>query len=253
VHISGQYAAAKNSLAIVLPLCKHPTNTNGVIVYDLSVDPEPLFSLSIEDIQQRIFTATNDLPEGVVRIPLKTVHINKCPVLAPLSVIRQEDAQRLTINLAECLINSDKIKAASGLTKKISSVFSGRAYLEQNSDPDLSIYSGGFFSDPDKQKMEKIRAMSPEQLAKADFTFSDARLSEMLFRYRARNYPSTLNVKEQLRWDEFCKNRLTGQQAGAGILLEAYQSRLKELRNVSNTNLNIVDALDAYAIELWKS
>ncbi len=253
VHISGQYAAAKNSLAIVLPLCKHPTNTNGVIVYDLSVDPEPLFSLSIEDIQQRIFTATNDLPEGVVRIPLKTVHINKCPVLAPLSVIRQEDAQRLTIDLAECLINSDKIKATSGLTKKISSVFSGRAYSEQNSDPDLSIYSGGFFSDPDKQKMEKIRTMSPEQLAKAGFTFSDTRLSEMLFRYRARNYPSTLNVNEQLRWDKCCKNRLTGQQEGAGITLEVYQSRLKELRNVSNTNLNIVDALDAYAVELWKS
>ena len=253
VHISGQYAASKNSLAIVLPICKHPTNTNGVIVYDLSVDPEPLLSLSIEDIQRRIFSATIDLPDGVDRIPLKTVHINKCPVLAPLSVIRSEDEQRLSINLAECLINSDKIKAASDLTKKVSAVFSGHAYSEHNSDPDLSIYSGGFFPEPDQKIMASIRSMTSEQLEKADFNFSDNRLSEMLFRYRARNYPSSLNAKEQLRWDEFCKNRLTGYQAGAGITLEAYRTRLQELRALNITNIKILDALDAYAIELYKA
>ncbi len=84
VHISGKYTTVKNCLAIVLPICKHPTNNNGIIVYDLSIDPEPLLTLSIEDIQQRLFIATDDLPEGVTRIPLKTVHINKCPVLAPV-------------------------------------------------------------------------------------------------------------------------------------------------------------------------
>ena len=94
-HISGKYPAAKHCLAIVLPICKHPTNTNGVIVYDLSVDPELMLTLSAEDIQQRIFTATADLPDGIERIPLKTVHINKCPVLAPVSVIRPKDEQRL--------------------------------------------------------------------------------------------------------------------------------------------------------------
>ena len=50
VHISGKYSAVTNSRAIVLPLCKHPTNTNGIIVYDVSIDPEPLLTLSIEDI-----------------------------------------------------------------------------------------------------------------------------------------------------------------------------------------------------------
>ena len=80
VHISGKYAATQNALAIVLPLCKHPTNNNGVIVYDLSVDPEPLLTLTSDQIRERIFTATADLPEGIHRIPLKTVHINKCPV-----------------------------------------------------------------------------------------------------------------------------------------------------------------------------
>ena len=252
VHISGKYTAAKNCFAIVLPVCKHPTNTNGVIVYDLSIDPEPLLSLSIEDIQQRLFTATENLPEGVTRIPLKTVHINKCPVLSPVSVIKPDDAERLAIDLALCQVNIGKIQAAVGLNKKLAAVFSGHTYSEQNSDPDLSIYSGGFFSDADKRKMEKIRAVPPEQLAKLEFSFTDSRLPEMLFRYRARNYPETLNADEQLKWDEFCKNRLTGRQAGAGITLEAYFVRLQELRSDKSANAELIKALDAYAANFSK-
>jgi len=250
VHISGKYAAIKNGLAIVLPVCKHPTNTNGIIVYDLSVDPEPMLSLSIEDIQQRLFTATDNLPEGVTRIPLKTVHINKCPVLAPVSVIKPDDAQRLAIDLALCEANITKIKAAAGLTEKLAAVFSGHNYSEQDYDPDLAIYSGGFFSDADKQKMAKIRVTSPEQLAKAKFNFTDPRLPEMLFRYRARNYPETLSADELMRWNEFCRDRLTGRSAGSGITLDGYFARLQELRSSKNCNLEIINALDAYALEL---
>ena len=247
VHISGKYPAAKNCLAIVLPVCKHPTNSNGIIVYDLSVDPELLLSLSVADIQQRLFTATSDLPEGISRIPLKTVHINKCPVLAPISVIKTDDAQRLGLDLALCQDNINRIKVAVGLVEKLAAVFSGQRFSEQDTDPDLAIYSGGFFSDADKQKMAKIRASSPEQLASSAVSFTDPRLAEMLFRYRARNYPETLNADERLRWKEFCKNRLTGQLAGASITLDTYFARLQELKNNENSNADIINALDAYA------
>jgi len=250
VHISGKYAAAKNCLAIVLPVCKHPTNSNGIIVYDLSVDPELLLSLSVADIQQRLFTATSDLPEGISRIPLKTVHINKCPVLAPISVIKTDDAQRLGLDLALCQDNINRIKVAVGLVEKLAAVFSGQRFSEQDTDPDLAIYSGGFFSDADKQKMAKIRASSPDQLASSAVSFTDPRLAEMLFRYRARNYPETLNADERLRWKEFCKNRLTGQLAGASITLDAYFARLQELKNNENSNADIINALDAYALGL---
>jgi exodeoxyribonuclease-1 len=250
VHISGKYSPVKNCLAIVFPVCKHPTNTNGIIVYDLSIDPEPMLSLSIEDIQQRLFTATDDLPEGVTRIPLKTVHINKCPVLAPVSVIKPDDAQRLAIDLALCQVNIDKIKAAKGLAEKLAAVFSDHTHSEQEFDPDMAIYSGGFFSEADKQKMAKIRSMSPEQLARPAFSFIDPRLPEMLFRYRARNYPETLSADEQLRWNEFCLNRLEGRQAGAGITLDGYFARLRELRNIESDNMDIIKALDAYAVKL---
>lgn len=249
VHISGKYPAVKNCLAVVLPVCKHPTNPNGIVVYDLSVDPEPMLSLSVEEIQRRIFTATAELPEGVARVPLKTVHINKCPVLAPVSVIRPVDVQRLEIDLALCDVNINKIRGAVGLAEKLAAVFSGHVYVEQDSDPDLEIYSGGFFSGNDKNQMTRIRGMSPELLAKSLFKFTDSRLPEMLFRYRARNYPETLDADELQRWNCFCVERITGQQSGGGILLDDYFCRLAKLGQEASVNADILGALEVYARE----
>ena len=36
------------------------------------------------------------------------------------------------------------------------------------------------------------------------FPFSDPRLQELLFRYRARNFPESLNAEEQAQWREHC-------------------------------------------------
>jgi len=246
LHISGKFAAANNCLAVVLPICQHPTNSNGVIVYDLSIDPDAMLALSSTEIQQRVFTATADLPEGVSRIPLKTVHLNKCPVLAPISVIKPVDAQRLEIDLTACLKNLDKIKAAVGLPEKVAAVFVNQFDSVIN-DPDLSIYSGGFFSGNDKQKMAKIKSLSPEQLAKTTFTFDDQRLPEMLFRYRARNYPNTLNSAENQRWLAFCRDRLLGKTTGAGIVFGNYYQRLDE---IEKTNSSLANELRAYANEI---
>jgi exodeoxyribonuclease-1 len=249
IHVSSKYPAAKNCLAIVLPLCKHPTNANGIIVYDLSVNPEPLLSLSAEQIQQRLFTVINNLPDGMERIPLKTVHINKCPILAPLSVIREGDVQRLKIDLELCQANLNKIKAATGLTETLAAVFAAKPNIEHNQDPDLAIYTGGFFSEADKQKMEQVKAAVPIEINSKKFRFTDPRLSEMLFRYRARNYYETLSAEETLKWKEFCRNRLTGYQPGARITFSIYFSRLQELRRKKEINENTLNALVAYGIE----
>jgi exodeoxyribonuclease I len=251
VHVSGRYSSQNHRLAVVLPICKHPTNTNGILVYDLSIDPEPLISLSIEEIQQRIFTATVDLPEGMQRIPLKTVHLNKCPVLAPISVLKPDDQQRLNIDLASCHANIDKIKAVQDLPGKIAAVFSRNEFAEsgQEIDPDLAIYSGGFFSDADKQKMAKIRNASPDQLASFSPKFTDSRLAEMLFRYLARNYPEMLQSEEDTKWQEFCVGRITGNQPGGGIKLDEYFAQLSRLREETSGNEVLLKQLEDFAME----
>lgn len=254
VHVSGMYGRDKQYLSLVLPVCQHPLNSNGVIVYDLSINPEPMLNLSAEEIQQRIFTAKADLPEGVDRIPLKTIHINKCPIVAPHKVLRESDALRLNIDLEQCQQHNVLIlKSANLLAAKLNSVFSDHQFApeaESHPDPDLMIYSGGFFSAQDKQRMNQMRALKPEQLADFSFQGGDARLPEMLFRYRARNYPETLNNAERLEWQQFCLNRLRGSSNNGYLDFAAYQQKLDELKQQENVDSQILKDLEQYATDL---
>ena len=254
IHVSGMYPATKNCLAIVLPLCVHPTNANEIIVYDLSVDPAPLLTLSAEEIQQRLFVATEDLPENVARIPLKTVHINKCPVLAPMSVLRTEDALRLGIDVELCLKNGEQLanvlkQLPPTFTNKITAVFN-KPYADSNTpiNVDLALYSGGFFSSVDKKAMTQIRNTAPEKLATLSFKYDDARLPEMLFRYRARNFPNTLTSEEWAKWRAFCVSQLQNPDVGANILLRDYLQRVQALQ-ATGADTAITKALLDYAHE----
>ena len=112
LHISRRYPASRGCSALVMPLAEHPTNPNGVIVYDLSVDPGDLLALSAEQIRERVFVSQQDLSEGEARIPLKVIHINRCPVIFPAKVLKDVEGEqkgeygaivaRLGIDIAPC-------------------------------------------------------------------------------------------------------------------------------------------------------
>ena len=51
-------------------------------------------------MRQRLYTRRDELADGELPVPLKLIHINKCPVVAPLSVLRPEDQQRLGLDMA---------------------------------------------------------------------------------------------------------------------------------------------------------
>lgn len=251
VHVSGMYPAEKGNLAVVLPLCKHPTNANGVLVYDLSANPEPLLSLDAAAIRLRLFTSNAELPEDSPRIPLKTVHINKCPVVAPLSVLRARDSDRWKIDLQACKRNAAVIARAAKLDEKLREVFA--QVFEPENDPDLMLYSGGFFGFEDKRVMERIRSASAEELTELQPVFSDARLPEMYFRYQARNYPQTLNEQQLQQWLGFCSKRLTDKYGGAALTLEEYRQKLDVLESQPNTYKVTLQALHDYAEQLQAS
>ena len=143
LHVSQRYPAAQGCLAMVVPLAPHPVNNNGVIVYDLSVDPSDLIELAPEDIHDRVFVARADLPEGVARIPLKMVQINRSPALAPLSTLRDEDAARLKLDRQRCAEHLQLLRNASGIGAKIRAVFSAdRSAPAHTPDVDVAIYDG---------------------------------------------------------------------------------------------------------------
>ena len=75
--------------------------------------------------------------------------------------------------------------------------------------------------------MEQVRRADPSALGQLNLLFDDARLPELLFRYRARNWPATLDQEERQRWDEFRRDRLT--DAEAGITLQSFRQTLARL------------------------
>jgi len=233
LHVSGMFGAQRHNIALIVPLAVHPVNSNEVICYDLDVDPEALFELAPERLGELLFSRSESLPEGVQRPGLKSVHINRCPVLVTAKMADTATAERLGISGQRCrqhlaALREFRQRDQKAFTAKIQAIFTERRF-EPVTDPDRMLYSGGFFPDSDRQVMEQVRASGPEQLASASFPFEDPRLAEMLFRFRARNYPDSLSPEERARWEEFRFQRLTEPAAGASICLEEFQLLIEQL------------------------
>ncbi len=254
VHVSGMLGAQRNNLAVVMPLLEHPVNRNGIVVYDLSIDPAPLLDLPVEEIRRRLYTPADQLSEA--RIPLKTIHINKCPAVAPLSVVRAEDQDRLHLDLGRCEQHRRQIMAEGALSAKLGEVFSGSAPFAVQTDPDQMIYSGGFFSPSDRNEMARIISAKPFELSGMGLTFSDRRLDEMLFRYRGRHYPGTLDAEEQRHWQNYCHERLSGLLYPDNSRLLTFESFWREFElaqqmvESSVERKTILEQLSAYAERL---
>lgn len=206
IHVSGMYPVEQGCMAVVVPLCWHPSNKNSVIVWDLARDPAELFDLSADDIALRIFSRQSDLPEGVQRLPIKEVHLNKSPVLAPANTLTPERAQRWNINGAQLRTHLASLRQGPDITTTVQQVFAQRSFDEVR-DVDASLY-GGFFSQQDKTRMNEVVKRAGWDLVGFDPGFDDPRLSELLFRYRARNDLETLESDERARWESHRRTRL---------------------------------------------
>ena len=203
LHVSSRYSAERGAIAMVMPICQHPVNKNGFIVYDLDVNPEEFFEADVDEMAARLYTPAAELPEGIKRIPLKQIHINKCPIIVPLKTMDEDAAQRLNIDTERCQQHRELIlQNIEEFAARTSAIFQNSDFPEI-SDPDGQLYSGGFFSRDDSQRIDTIRNTRPDKLADLQFNFDDKRLTEMLFRYRARNYRETLSEQELKQWNNY--------------------------------------------------
>jgi exodeoxyribonuclease-1 len=207
VHVSSMYPAAKGCAAIVLPICQHPGNNNGVIAFDLSQATSKLLDANPAELSRLIFSKAAELEaSGDDRVALKTIHVNRCPSVAPLNTLDHAAAARLGIDLNLCNDRFSELKGVSGLVEKIQEAYALNRFAE-NDDPDFQLYSGGFFSDVDRNTMHAVIGASAAQLSGFAGKFQDDRLDEMLFRLKARNYPEQLNAEESARWNEWRRVR----------------------------------------------
>lgn len=253
VHTSGRIPAARGCTSLVLPIVSHPTNDKAVIVFDLMGDAEALIECDPAAIEDRVFTPTCDLPAGIQRLPLKAVKWNAVPMIAPAPVLKGVDLARIGLDPAVCESNAAKLKRhIHTLRRNVSDAFSTE-FGDEDIDPDLALYGGGFFSDADRRLMSAIQRSSPTELSESSWDFQDPRLPLMLLRYRARNWPDSLSQEEWDTWQEDRKRRLTRPPGSPFFGLAAFQAELAEARRNSAKDpesVRLLDELQAWTDEL---
>ncbi len=226
LHVSGMFPAERGCLAVMWPLASHPTNKNELLAWDLAQDPSELARLSADQIRARLFTRAADLPEGVTRLPLKSVHLNKSPmVVGNLNTLTLAMAQRWGIDLPQAALHAAAARALPDLTAVWAQVFQRPA--EGPLDVDQDLY-GGFVGNEDRRRLNRLRALPGEELAHERLGFDDARLAELVWRYRARNFPHTLSPEEQERWEAHRVAMLV-EGEGGGLTFDALFERLDTL------------------------
>ena len=252
LHISSQIPASQGCATWVVPLAKHPTNPNAVIVVDLCHDPEVLISGSAELIRDRLYTKQSELTEGETRPGLKLIHINKSPFVANAKTMTAEIAERLGIDREQCLTNFKRLSENQTLREKVVEVYTDEREFDLP-DPDQALYQAGFPTDDEQRWKELVLDSEPHALGDlADIT-QNPRLKTQLFRYRARNYPHLLTEQEMLRWQAHRRDRLHDPKVPAGLNIEQFMvtlHRLAEQFRDDKTKMRILRDLEHYATNL---
>jgi exodeoxyribonuclease-1 len=198
----------------VWPLATHPTNKNEVIVWDCSHDPSELFGLDADTIRTRMFSRADALPEGTTRLPVKSIHLNKSPMLvANLKTLSPAMAARWGMDLEQGRAHAALAAAGPDMGAIWEQVFQRPGGAEQL-DVDEDLYNG-FVGKEDRRQLDSLRKESPARLAVASPSFTDPRLAELLFRYRARNFPDTLTESEMEHWEQHRAARFYDGAGGA--------------------------------------
>ncbi len=210
LHVSGRFPVQRGCLAIIWPLAQHPTNRNELLCWDLAQHPRVLQNLAPDEIKHLVFTPEAQLPAGQHRLPIKSVHINKSPVVvSQMSVLTDELAQRWgvdkTLALGEHANAAQGLRWSEGFWHQIFEPYQSTDDAPPDVEEDLY---GGFTSANDRRRLNQLRQQDPAHWGTRAQAFEDERLIELAFRYRARHFVQTLTADELQRWQNHCDQSL---------------------------------------------
>ncbi len=240
VHVTGMYPRDRYATAPIVSVCRHPTNGNAIIVADLARDVEMLVQGSEDEIREALFR-----PGGGERPPLKEVRLNRCPFVAGIEVLDDENWSRLGFD-RKLIAERQRRLQKPGIAQKLMRVF-GRGPREPAPDPEAALYDG-FLGDADRSRCETLQRLLAEGRWQ-DLDFSDQRLVTLAGRLKARSFPELLDAGERADWQAFVRDKLHADEA-PWLTLPRYRARLAEMRAESPGDDPLLDSLEAHAARL---
>ena len=250
LHTSRMYSSEYGCTALVMPLLPEIGNANSVLVYDLRYDPAEFIQLDADTLAERLFTPKEELAEGQQRLPVKAVRLNKCPALAPQKVLNDEIGSRIGLDAEQCHKHWQLLLQNPDFIQHIQQAYSNGKIFPEN-DADLALYDG-FASDHDRSLFPLVRNSEPDKLADLSEKFEGERYIELLFRYRARNFPNTLSAREKYRWQIHCHRQLGEKITNGSLTLNEYHQKILQLQTdcTQQTQQEILTELEAWGKSL---
>ena len=241
VYVSGKYNNDFNKATIAFPLSPGPNGS--VLVYDLRIDPSAFLDLNSKDIASKIYASWEQRksPE-FVELPIKMLAYNKCPSVAPLGVLSEQDGWK-KIGISEEMIskNIQKLISRPDFAENIRSAFENKREYPKSADPEGQLYDG-FLADVDKLRCELIRNAKDSELSDLNPAFTDERLDDLLLHYKARSFPASLTEEESMAWENWRSERISKQ-------LPKFVESLQRIsaKNVDEESAFILQQLQLYA------
>lgn len=226
-HVSPLYGYDRRGVAPLLLVARsaHASQNRDVFAIDLGRDPEALFRMAPDELRTLLHAPRESLEEGTTRPPIVRIKTNECPFLAPIGTVDGGAALRAGIDMDVCRANQRRLSEHGDLAALLQEVHAPPA-RESLPDVDEALY-GGFVGRRDEARSWDFRNADPADLGSFRGTFDDARLNEMVFRFRGRNYPETFGPAESRAWKEFCRARLLDAPEGAVSRYDAFRAEIE--------------------------
>ena len=227
VYSSGRYSSKTNKTTVAFPLTS--SRNGNILVYDLRYNLEE----NLNDKERKSFYPV-----------VKEFYFNRCPAVAPLSVLDKADGwQKIDLDAETVNKNLEILLKHPEFAEKMREEIENKPEFPPAIDPESALYDG-FLNDRDRIRCEAVRNADANSLADFNPDFIDERLHELVLHYKAKNVPQSLSDAESKKWQAYRRARLERQ---APIFLEELEKieddYLKEELKLYFESLNDSDYL----------
>lgn len=252
LYSSGKYPGEFEKTSLVTVIADKSSG-KGKLVYDLRHDPAQYVDLPAEKLAD-LWKWKKEVQEP--RLPIKSLQINRCPALAPLTVLDENSKKRLQIDLEKAQSYLAKLKSSNNFTKNLFLAVDildndrqQSALISDANQADFQLYDD-FVDEVDRRLLPIIRQSGADQLTDLASKLKDERLVNLLPLYKARNFPKKLSTDEVLAWEEFRKQALIS--GGNKSRFAKFSQRLGELNQdktgvLTNEKRYLLEELRLYA------
>ena len=247
LHVSKYYSKQRYCIAPVLPIVMRPERSNELIVVDLASDLSLIVDGTVEELRSKLFRSQEGEDPSQLRPGIHTIAMNKFPIIAPISTLRNEDAERLNIDKQEIGDACVRLNEIPDLPYRLQQVYETPPSFEAPQTAEEALYEG-FLPDEDSKECQEFWKDLDQGLPWRDARFSDQRLNDLRSRLKARIAPEAMNSDEKSQYRSFVKTRLTSKHQD----LNEQRKKIQEMRSSIKdpTEARLLNELDSHMAEI---